>query len=213
MRLNEIENPNIKELLRKRFVITGRISIQDNVVGIIGNCRLKPTPIQHQWDTLPITFSTVSGDFECGDEELLTLKGCPSYVGGQFWCAGNELKNLIGGPEYATDYNCSRNSNMHSLKGVAKTIENNFECTECNLTTLEYLPESVGNIIMSYDYRLPLLKLLSIKNLKYIAFYPVSNRSDQVRDILNKYIGKGRGGILSAAAHLTKIGCKGNAQL
>ena len=49
---------------------------------------------------LPLIFNKVSGYFNCGANELTTLKGSPRYVGDYFGCNKNKLTSLEFSPEY-----------------------------------------------------------------------------------------------------------------
>ena len=48
----------------------------------------------------PLRFNKVYGNFDCGYNNLTTLKGCPKWVGGYFSCVYNKLRDL----EYSPDY-------------------------------------------------------------------------------------------------------------
>lgn len=49
---------------------------------------------------LPSSFKYVSKTFNCSNNQLTTLKGCPIYVGGNFWCERNQLTSLNNCPVY-----------------------------------------------------------------------------------------------------------------
>ncbi len=49
---------------------------------------------------LPLKFNKVSGYFNCNENQLTSLKGCPNYVGNSFDCSKNQLTSLIGSPNY-----------------------------------------------------------------------------------------------------------------
>jgi hypothetical protein len=138
-----IKQPNIEKILKRNFNIEGSVDIVGDIVNITGICDL-----HRKIQKLPVQFGNVSGDFNCGRNQLTTLEGAPSSVGGSFYC--------------------------------------------------------------SYSDNLPLLRLLLIKDVKEIYLVPIN---DIVEDILNKYIGQGRGGALACAAELTKAGFKNNARL
>jgi len=46
-----------------------------------------------------IQFNRITGLFNCRDNNLSSLKGCPLYVGYYFDCAGNKLISLDGCPK------------------------------------------------------------------------------------------------------------------
>ena len=66
---------------------------------------------------LPLKFNKVSGYFDCGNNQLTTLEGCPKEVSGSFSCYGNQLTTLVGCPEkVGGSYNCYINK-LTSLDG------------------------------------------------------------------------------------------------
>jgi hypothetical protein len=109
---------------------------------------------------LPVTFSEVTGDFDCSNNKLTTLKGCPAgivgysflcndnhltslegcpdYVGGIFDCSNNELTSLEFAPEETSDFDCYDNL-LTDLKGSPKKTSD-FDCSKNKLTSLEGHP-------------------------------------------------------------------------
>ena len=63
----------------------------------------------------------VLGDFDCSDNELLSLQGAPHlFVGGSFNCSANLLYSLSGAPKYVCgNFDCSENM-LQNLEGRAK---------------------------------------------------------------------------------------------
>jgi hypothetical protein len=49
---------------------------------------------------LPLNFNKVTGYFNCGGNNLTSLKGCPRWVGGYFTCSRNKLTSLEFSPDY-----------------------------------------------------------------------------------------------------------------
>ena len=49
---------------------------------------------------LPLTFNKVTGYFNCGYNNLTSLKGCPRWIGGNFDCGNNRLASLEFSPDY-----------------------------------------------------------------------------------------------------------------
>ena len=111
-----------------------------------------------------IKFGVVTGIFDCSDEGLTSLKGCPKYVGGSFNCYNNELTTLEGCPKKVDgDFDCSDNyltslvgcpvkingnfycyhNQLTSLKGCPKLVYENFNCSDNKLTSLKYCPKKV----------------------------------------------------------------------
>ncbi len=78
---------------------------------------------------LRITFGTVKGEFDCIENCLSSLVGCPIRVDGDFICFDNRLKTLQGAPKYVgggffCDYNY-----LESLKGAPEEVGGHFACT------------------------------------------------------------------------------------
>jgi len=96
--------------------------IKDNVI----DCNINISDIS--LETLPIDLSKVhvKGYFDCKNNLLKTLKGCPYKIDSYFTCDTNDLKSLEGGPVYVSgNYVCSNNL-LTSMKGLAKYIGENL---------------------------------------------------------------------------------------
>jgi Leucine-rich repeat (LRR) protein len=86
-----------------------------------------------------------SGDFDCSDNKLISLKGSPRIVKG--------------------DFDCSMN-NLTTLKGMPIIIDGVFDCSFNNLISLKYLSKSTKQLICSYN-NLTELPILPV-SLEYI---------------------------------------------
>jgi hypothetical protein len=108
---------------------------------------------------LPLTFRKVIGDFDCSDNNLTTLEGCPTDVGGYFDCSGNRLTSLEYSPnKIGGDYVCTAVSTITSLEGLENStiggILDVTYCTDindilnlpnCNLYSLKGFPKKAGS--------------------------------------------------------------------
>ena len=93
---------------------------------------------------LPIKFGHVSGNFDCSNNKLTSLKNCPKKIGNTFLCAFNDVRSLKYCPqEIGNDFNCSNNE-LISLKYCPKKIRGNFDCSGILLTSLKDCPEEIG---------------------------------------------------------------------
>jgi len=93
---------------------------------------------------LPLKFGKVTGYFDCNNNQLTTLEGCPYEVGGSFNCNNNQLTTLEGAPSYVgISFNCSDNQ-LTTLEGGPNHVGGNFYCSDNQLTTLEGGPNHVG---------------------------------------------------------------------
>lgn len=94
-------------------------------------------------DFLGIQFSFVSGDFDCSNNDLKSLNGCPEKVGQSFDCSDNLLENLEGGPtEVGLNYDCSVNK-LKTLTGVPERIFGKFDCKHNKLESLRGCPKEI----------------------------------------------------------------------
>lgn len=117
-----------------------------------------------------INFGEISGDFDCSDLGLKSLKGAPTTVDGSFKCSYNPLVSLVGSPKIVTgdfycscmeeetfslvgspkyvggDFNCGNNK-LFSLKGAPKEVGKDFICNFSRIITLEGLPKKIGGSI------------------------------------------------------------------
>jgi hypothetical protein len=118
------------------------------------------------------------GNFYCEDNNLESLEGGPSIIdernipnsGGDYKCQHNNLKTLKGAPEYCKYFDCSNNPNLDSLEGAPQdmnywstskkfhdTNRTTFNCSDCNLSSLDGGPSSVfflyckNNNLLSID--------------------------------------------------------------
>jgi hypothetical protein len=213
-------------LLHQFFSIFGEVRVNPKSlkVDIDGNVRLKPDARTNRF---PISFGQVRGDFDCGGNELTTLVGSPrSCI--TFACGGNQLTDLVGGPQEVSEaYYCDRNQ-LTSLDGAPQVVPKSFWCQQNNLTSLVHGPTEVGGnffvqdnplenldgapkqikstFVLTYDTKLPLLKLLHYKDLS------IMDAPNAIYTIISKYAGTGKRGMLGAGVELAKAGFKDNAR-
>jgi len=121
---------------------------------------------------LPIRFNYVGGYFNCGNNKLKTLEGCPQIISGNFYCYFNELK---------------------SLEGCPQTVNGNFYCSYNELVDLEHFPE-VNGIIDIKENKLNLLVYTFIRSANsfliedFIDYEIVRNRDTVMLDRLQTFI-------------------------
>ena len=78
---------------------------------------------------IKVKFNEIKGDFNCSNNELVSLKGCPEIINGNFACKRNNLKNLKNGPKMINGgYWCQEN-NLISLEGISSEINDYFNCS------------------------------------------------------------------------------------
>lgn len=128
------EDPN--EYIKGTYTINSK-----GLVDVTGNVYIT----EYKLYKLPFKFGKVSGNFDCSNNNLTTLEGCPYEVGGKFWCYGNNLTSLIGGPsEVGGGYHCSYNK-LTNLKGSPRELNDYLRCYENQLTSLEGCPNIKGD--------------------------------------------------------------------
>jgi hypothetical protein len=179
-----VDVQEIQKLLAKHFEIDGKISIDPMTgsVNVLGSVTLRSIKVTQ----LPVRFGRVDGSFDCGYNQLATLDGVPGYVDGDFHCYNNQLKTLEGAPGH---------------------VGGSFYCENNKLTSLEGAPGHVGgDFWCSYHASLPLLRLLQYKKVE------IHDAPRSVENIMTKYAGTGKRGMLGAGVELTKAGFKENAR-
>jgi hypothetical protein len=96
---------------------------------------------------LPLTFNEVGGFFDCSDNNLTTLMGCPKKVYGNFSYGGNKLTSLEHSPKIVEgNFGCWYNHYITSLEGLENTyIDITLDIEGCsNLYSLKGFPKKVG---------------------------------------------------------------------
>ena len=69
----------------------------------------------------------VEGDFDCSENDLLSLKGSPKKVGGSYFCSFNKLKDLVGASkEVGRKFFCGNNDNLESFDGLPEKVGISF---------------------------------------------------------------------------------------
>ncbi len=158
-----------------------------------GNCYFinvkgKVNLFQRYLQEIPFQFYHVEKNFECDENQLKTLRGCPQYVGGDFICNDNKLISLEGCPEYIQGYfNCSANK-IKTLTYFPKVIHD-FLFIYKNNDLLEYKNKSNDIHIqnMSDDdfvrrrdfdfwYQFHMVEKIKEENLKIIDDLAITNK-------------------------------------
>ena len=79
----------------------------------------------HLTKLLDLSDVEVRGAFNCSNNNLTSLEGCPHTVG-HFDCQGNNLTSLEGAPHTVGGYFSCEENPLKSLKGIPKYIGANF---------------------------------------------------------------------------------------
>ena len=168
----------------KNYTINDDLSIDVN-----GDVNLAYKNLEH----LPLKFNYIEGSFDCSNNELKTLEGCPQTVGGDFDCHRNELKTLEGSPQtVGGDFNCHFNK-LETLEGGPQTVGGDFDCYRNELKDLEHFPEVSGDIDIE-ENTVNLLVYTFIKKADsfmiedFIDYEIVRNRDTVMLDRLQTFI-------------------------
>ena len=155
---NEKESYKEKELNRLKSMFT--LNPQTNRYDYDGNLNVNDldTFVSEDKDGFTINFGKVTGDFNCSELGLISLKGAPLTVGEKFICFSNNLTSLEGAPKtVGGDFDCYDNK-LTSLKGAPQEIGGEFDCSENQLTSLEGAPQEIGGDFWCDKNRLTSLK-------------------------------------------------------
>jgi hypothetical protein len=95
---------------------------------------------------LPLTFNEVTYDFDCSNNNLTTLEGCPKKVGWIFNCSLNKLTSLEYSPEIVEgNFNCYYNDYLTSLEGLENTYIDGYLDILCSeIYSLKGFPKRVS---------------------------------------------------------------------
>jgi hypothetical protein len=135
-------NTEIDEICKKYKIVNYTVN-GNNSVDVDGDVYL------WVWDkkltSIPLNFNIVNGCFNCDDNHLTSLKGCPVRVGGWFSCYDNELTSLQYSPQFMENgkFSCNYNK-IESLQYCTKLIRGYFYCYGNKLTSLQYHPTVYG---------------------------------------------------------------------
>lgn len=127
---------------------------EDLTVDVDGDVKIIEPPTDGR---LPFRFGRVSGDFDCSNMQLTSLKGSPKAVDGYFDCENNQLSTLEASPiEVGGNFNCRRNQ-LTSLKDSPKEVGGNFYCDLNQLISLKGSPKKIGGGFSCSDNQLSTL--------------------------------------------------------
>ena len=111
---NTMEDKEIHEICEK-YKITN-YKINNGLVDVDGNVYLGNLDLTH----LPLHFGEIRGYFNCFQNKLTTLKGCPVRVNGYFSCSSNELIELDYLPEFIGGYFSCHTNELKTFTNLEK---------------------------------------------------------------------------------------------
>jgi hypothetical protein len=187
-----IENPkNINEMheILSRYFVSSTSHI--NLAGFDsqGRVDMPGSLIMHSLPEnkkFPLQFGVVEGRFLARNMDLVSLEGAPHTVIGDFNCSHTSITTLDGAPNH---------------------VDGDFFCYNVPLESLDGAPSYVGGEFwVKWTESLPILRLLQYKKVD-LEFAP-----DKVKEIVKKYLGTSKRGMLGAGVELTRAGFKANAR-
>jgi hypothetical protein len=117
---------------------------------------------------LPLVFNKVTGGFDCGNNNLTSLKGCPKWIDEFFYCGYNQLTDLKDSPKQVGGrFNCSGNKNLYNINGYTEKIGILFYCNDTPLSSI--FNEVDQNFLHAFNfYKIIKDDTVNLKRLKYV---------------------------------------------
>jgi len=181
-----VTHKEIKQWLDAHLIENYTIG-SDGVVDVAGDVILDRFD---QILAIPVQFGNVSGEFNCNNTKITSLKGAPHHVDGNFRCSFTKVESLEYAPHYVGGYFSCYTTQVKSLSGVDKIVKH------------------VGSDFICDDGVTHALGLLLIEGIVKIN---IDGTDGKVNAIMNKYLGTGD--ILSAQDELIDAGFIDQARL
>jgi hypothetical protein len=156
----------------KKFGIRNYTINEDSTIDVDGDVDLYRKGLTK----IPLKFGKVSGNFDCGGNQLKSLSGAALSVGGYFDCSSNQLKSLEGSPlSVGGGFYCNSNQ-LISLDGISGRISGGIYCYSNQLRDVKGVKDGW---LGEFDIR---------RNPVYQIFklFP-EDKWDEVIEILNEY--------------------------
>lgn len=146
------------------------VKIEDGKVVVFGSIM-----IPYQYDSLEVKIDEVYGNVVIDNYDnhiqgnLTTLENFPTIIHG--------------------DFKCKWQPNLLSLKGGPKQVDGDFMCVACGLTSLDYLPEKIGQNLVVYSNKIenlsPILES-KITGLIDIEYNPCEKSQEYINMLKTK---------------------------
>jgi hypothetical protein len=197
-RLFESVNEEEIHSICKEYGIENYIINEDGTIDVDDDVNLDGKSLTK----LPILFNHVSGDFNCGHNQLTILKGVPESVG-DFYCHNNKLTSLEGAPQNVVNFSCYGNK-ITSLEGCPQSVGGHFSCSGNKITSLEGAPQSIGGHFSCSGNKITSLegapksvsgnfwcdhnKIMSLKGLEFKSFNYIDLENNPIYTIVKSWI-------------------------
>ncbi len=194
MKLNEVlkektifGNSSYRRIIGNEF--------KDTCITVNGDLDLSNHDIESLKD-LPCVIDVVKGSFFVGDNNITSFEGCPKTCG-NIIIRNNKIKSFEHCPSLVNGLFDIRNNKLTSLCGIHKYL------TKCKLLDISNNDKiNEGGI-----------GLILIENLKEITYYGLSISGNYAIDIISKYLGQGKAGLLTCQEELEEAGLERFAKL
>lgn len=232
-----VDAQKITELMDRWFIVLGSWELNDKgEVDVTGSVTLMPYK-DGTWGQIPVRFGRVSSVFEARGVGLRSLANSPKWVGLNYIVDSNLLKTLAHAPQFVgQDFDAGDNHLLTSLSCAHTTVGRDLDVQKCNLTSLDNCAQVDGGIWVKgnphltnirgmpdckhlfIDYHprlglLPALKVPEINVIKISHHFPQDpHAGNKLTDILHKYAGTGKSGMLNCALELKHAGFVENAR-
>lgn len=135
---------------------------EDLIVDVNGDVNLRCNELLTDLRRIPMKFGSVSGEFDCSNNNLTTLENCPHTVK-KFDCSENSLTDLKHCPLNITLDFYANNNKLSTLIDFPKSIK--------NLSTLDFSRNNIYDIDNINHLEVSYLRL-HYNNLNYIQKFP-----------------------------------------
>jgi hypothetical protein len=166
----------IDKLIQMHCFINGSYTIDKNgYINVIGSVSIRRLL---KISRLPIKFGTVTGNFNCTNNELTSLEGAPKEVGGNFACSRNNLTSLVRSPvKVGNNFSCMENY-LTSLEGAPQKVGGSFICCLNKFVSFKGMPKEIGGnfecgtitrfkLEDTYEYKWYIIQKFLKNNVKY----------------------------------------------
>lgn len=146
------DRKDIEYFCRKNDVFNYTIT-EDGLLDVHGNVDLS----RNKLTKLPLRFGEVTGYFKCVYNRLTSLEGCPHTVGSDFDCSDNNLVSLEYGPKkFGGEYYDCKNNELVSFEGFPELFRKGlvFDCKDNPVQEVYHLFDKSDAIPMINDWEL-----------------------------------------------------------
>lgn len=155
----------------------------------------------------------VDGRVSFAHNNLMSLKDSPKKVSKDFICMNNKLTSLIGAPkEVGGHFVCVAN-NLTSLEGASKNVGGTFDCSNNKLTNLKDIHKIIKKMNNGYFSCSNNLITSHVLGVLLIPGIIAIISDGEWGGIINKYLDKGRAGLIDCQNELIDSGLEEFAQL